>query len=90
MRAGQAPKVSRSMDSHLDLLERRRAERAGDRETRHFGSLTLTRYPTGRLEVVFPDGYREPDLSKRPAQDVYRLMDILPELRDGLVWAGWY
>ena len=90
MRAGMAPEVSRSLDSHLDLLERRRAERAGDCVTRQFGGVTLTRYPTGRLEVVFPDGFRDPDLSKRPASDVYRLMDMLPELREGLVWAGWY
>lgn len=90
MRAGHAPEVSRSMASHLDLLERRRAERAGDCDTRQFGRLTLTRYPTGKLEVTFPDGHRDPDLSKRQAQDVYRLMDMLPELKDALVWAGWF
>jgi hypothetical protein len=90
MRAGEAPQVSRSMDSHLDLLERRRAERSGDHESRQFGGLTVTRYPTGRLEVVFPDGFRDPDLSKRPAAEIYRLMDMLPELKDALVWAGWY
>ena len=90
MRAGMAPEVSRSLDSHLDLLKRRRAERAGDYVTRQFGGVTLTRYPTGRLEVVFPDGFRDPDLAKRPAADVYRLMDMLPELKDDLIWAGWY
>lgn len=90
MRAGMAPEVSRSLNSHLDLLERRRAERAGDCEVRQFGGLTVTRYPTGRLEVVFPDGHREHDLAKTDPPHVYRLMNMLPELKDALVWAGWY
>jgi len=85
-----APEVSRSLDSHLDLLARRRAERAGDCVTRQFGELTLTRYPTGRLEVLFPDGYREHDLAKTEPAHVHNLMEMLPELKEGLVWAGWY
>jgi hypothetical protein len=90
MRAGIAPATTRSVDSHLDRLERQRAERNGDRETREFGSITVTRWPTGRLEVLFPDGYREHDLSKQSGQHVHRLMGMVPELRDALVWAGWY
>lgn len=90
MKAGLAPKVMRNKDSHLDLLERQRAERGGDCDTRQFGSLTVTRWPTGRLEVLFPDGFHEPDLAKTDRRHVYRLMDTLPELKDALIWAGWY
>ncbi len=90
MKAGLAPKVMRTKDSHLDLLDRQRAEREGDGDTREFGSLTVIRWPTGRLEVLFPDGYRELDLAKADPRRVYRLMDMLPELRDALIWAGWY
>ena len=90
MRAGLAPKVMRNKDSHLDLLERQRAERKGECDTRQFGSLAVTRWPTGRLEVLFPDGFREPDLVKTDPKHVHSLMDTLPELRDALIWAGWY
>lgn len=90
MRAGIAPKVMRNKDSHLDLLERQRAERDGECDTRQFGSLAVTRWPTGRLEVLFPDGFREPDLVKTDPKHVHSLMDTLPELRDALIWAGWY
>ena len=90
MKAGLAPKVMRNKDSHLDLLERQRAEREGNCDRREFGSLTVTRWPTGRLEVLFPDGYREHDLAKTDPRHIYHLMDMLPELKDALVWAGWY
>lgn len=90
MRAGLAPKVMRSKDSHLDLLARQRAEREGECDTRQFGSVTVTRWPTGRLEVLYPDGYREHDLSKCDPRHVWKLMDMLPELKDALIWAGWY
>jgi hypothetical protein len=90
MKAGIAPIVTRTMDSHLDLLERQRAEREGHCQTRTFGTITVTRWPTGRLEVLFPDGYREHDLAGRGGKHVHRLMDMLPELRDALVWAGWF
>ena len=90
MKAGLSPKVMRSKDSHLDLLERKRAEREGQCEIREFGALSVTRWPTGRLEVVFPDGHREPDLAKTDPRHVYRLLDMLPELKDALIWAGWY
>jgi hypothetical protein len=90
MKAGLAPKVMRNKDSHLDLLERQRAEREGECDTREFGRLTVTRWPTGRLEVVFPDGHHERDLATRRPEDVYRAMDRWPELKDALIWAGWY
>lgn len=90
IKAGLAPIVTRSRDGHLDLLERQRSERQGDCETRSFGTITVTSWPTGRLEVLFPDGHREPDLGARGGQHVHRLMDMLPELRDALIWAGWF
>lgn len=90
MKAGLAPKVMRNKDSHLDLLERQKAEREGECQQRQFGSLTVTRWPTGRLEVLFPDGHRETDLAATGGRHVYKLMDMLPELKDALIWAGWY
>ena len=48
MRAGIAPKVMRSKDGHLDLLERKKREREGECVTREFGAITVTRWPTGR------------------------------------------
>lgn len=74
----------------MDVLERQRAEREGQCETRTFGTVTVTRWPTGRLELLFPDGYREHDLSKRQGREVHNLMELLPELKDALIWAGWY
>ena len=90
MRAGLPPKVMRNRDSHLDLLERQRRERDGECIVRQFGTIEVTRWPTGRLEVLFPDGYRNTDLAKTNPRHVYRLMDMLPELKDALIWAGWY
>lgn len=90
MKAGLAPRVMRNKDSHLDLLDRQRSEREGECQMREFGSLTVTRWPTGRLEVLFPDGHRELDLAKTGGPHVHRLIEMLPELRDALVWAGWY
>ena len=90
MKAGLAPKVIRNKDSHLDLLARQRAEREGECDIRAFGTITVTRWPTGRLEVLFSDGFREHDLAKTDPRHVYQLMDTLPELKDALIWAGWY
>jgi hypothetical protein len=90
MKAGLAPKVMRSKDSHLDLLARQRAEREGECDRRQFGSITVTRWPTGRLEVVLPDGHREHDLAKVDPRKVWNAMENLPELKDALIWAGWY
>jgi len=90
MKAGLSPHVSRSLDSHLDLLARQKAEKDGEFIAAEFGQLKLKRFPTGRLEVTFPDGFVDPDLSKRESHDVWRLMEMLPELREALVWAGWF
>lgn len=90
IKAGVSPIKSRSLDSHLDLLERQRAERRGEHIAATFGSLSAKRYPLGRLEVTFPDGFVEPDLNKTDPQHVERLSELLPELRDVLVWAGWF
>lgn len=90
MKAGLSPVVFRNMDSHLDLLARTKAERADEFVAAQFGQLSVKRYPTGRLEVTFPDGHCEPDLSKCESSHVQRLMQMLPELNDALVWAGWY
>lgn len=90
IRAGIAPVVRRSRDSHLDLLARQRAEREGDCLEKKFGQVVVRRFPTGRLEVKFPDGHVEPDLSKTGGQHVWRLMDMLPEMKDALIWAGWF
>jgi hypothetical protein len=78
------------LDSHLDVLARQRAEKNGEHEERQFGEVTVRRFPTGRLEVTYPDGFVEPDLSKQSGRHVHRLMDLLPELKDALVWAGWF
>jgi hypothetical protein len=90
MKAGIAPHKKRSKDSHLDLLARRKAERNGEYKERQFGRITVKEWPTGRLEVTFPDGFVEPDLAKTGGENVWRLIDMLPELKDALVWAGWF
>lgn len=90
MKAGISPVVSRTRDSHLDLLARTKAEREDEYIAAQFGQLSVKRYPMGRLEVTFPDGYCEPDLSKCDAPHIQRLIEMLPELKDVLVWAGWY
>jgi hypothetical protein len=90
MRARLTPKVMRSNDSHLDLLERKRREREGECQVRDFGRVTVTLWPTGRLEVVLPDGHREHDLAKVEPCKVWNAMENLPELREALIWAGWY
>lgn len=78
------------MDGYLDLRERQRAEDKGEHDIKTFGGITVKRYPAGRLEVIFPDGYIEPDLTTRSGENVWRLMDTLPELKDALIWAGWF
>lgn len=90
IKAGLAPQVQHSKAGYLDLLERQKAEQKGDCVTQTFGGLTVTRWPTGRLEVLFPDGHLEPDLSKQDGKYVHRLMDALPDLKDALIWAGWF
>ncbi|TPE62311.1 hypothetical protein FJQ54_07250 [Sandaracinobacter neustonicus] len=90
MRAGLSPHKLRSRDSQLDVLSRQRREKAGEFLERTFGSVTVKLFPSGRLEVHYPDGYVEPDLGKVDGRRVWELMDMLPELRDALIWARWF
>lgn len=90
MKAGLSPKVTQSRDGYLDMLDRQRRERNDEFITKEFGRITLKRYPTGRLEVLYPDGYIERDLNKVSGRDIWRLVEILPELKDALAWAGWF
>lgn len=90
MKAGLSPHVTRSKDGHLDLLERKRRERDGEYLEREFGNITVRQWPTGRLEVIFPDGHCEPDLAKTGGRHVEHLMEMLPELKDALIWANWF
>lgn len=90
MKAGLSPHKKRSMDSHLDLLARQKAEKEGEHIAGTFGCVSAKRWPTGRLEITFPDGFVEPDLNKRDGKDVWRLMEMLPEMKDVLIWAGWF
>lgn len=90
MKAGIAPVVQRSLDSHLDLLERQKRASNGEHQVREFGSLTAKRWPTGRLEIHFPNGQYETDLSKRTGPEVYNAMERFPDLKDALTWAGWF
>ena len=89
MRAGLAPKVQRSKDSHLDLVERKRADREGDYLERSFGDLTARRSPLGRLEVTFPDGFRQADMSKLSYREMVNAICEYPALKDALTWANW-
>ncbi len=90
MKAGISPVTNRSLDGHLDLLERQKRERRGEFEERTFGQITVRVTPTGKLQVTYPDGYVEPDLNKVKATRVWEIAEMLPELRDALKWAGWY
>lgn len=89
IKAGVAPIVKRSLDSHLDLLERQKAERNDEYEARTFGSMSARRWPTGKLEITFPDGEIEADLNKRTGQEVWNAAERFPDLKDILNWAGW-
>lgn len=90
MKAELAPHVQQSRDGYLDRLERERAEKKGEHVVRQFGEITIKRFPMGRLEVTYPGGFVEHDLNKVSGQDVWRLMELLPDLKDALVWAGWF
>jgi hypothetical protein len=89
MKAGVAPKAERSKDGHLDLLERKRAEREGEHLERSFGGLVAKRWPLGRLEVVFPDGYHQHDLRTLKDFELLNAIDEFPMLADAMEWAGW-
>jgi hypothetical protein len=89
MKAGLSPQVSRSNDGHLDVLERKRAERNGEHLSREFDGLIAKRWPTGRLEITFPDGYHEADMSRLNYHGLKQAIGEFPMLVPALEWAGW-
>jgi hypothetical protein len=89
IKAKLAPIVGRSKDSHLDLLKRQKAERDDEHDARQFGDISAKRWPTGKLEVTFPDGHVEPDMNKLPFNECMYALEMYPGLRDVLRWAGW-
>ena len=89
MKAGIAPTVGCSKDSHLDLLERKRAAKRGEYVEREFDGLVAKRWPTGRLEVTLPDGEHDHDLNDRSMTEIMNAITHYPQLRDVLRWAGW-
>ena len=96
MQAGISPPAKRSLGGHRDALARQKRERGGENVRRTWpthippGKLAVTLWPTGKTDVLFPDGHHEPDLGKLSGRDVQRLCGILPELREALAWAGWW
>lgn len=89
IKAGLPPQVSRTQNSHLDLLKRNRAERNGQHLSRTFDGLVAKQWPTGRLEITFPDGYHEPDFAKLNYHGVKDAIRQFPMLVSALKWAGW-
>ena len=89
MKAGLAPIVSRSKDGHVDLVKRQKADREDEFNTRQFGDFSAKLWPMGRLEVTFPDGYVEPDMTKLSWRACMNALEMYPGLRDVLRWAGW-
>lgn len=89
IKAGLAPVVQRNLDSHLDRLARLKAEREDDVTVRQFGDISARWWPTGKLEVTFPDGYVEPDFGKLSWHQCMNALTMYPGLRDVLRWAGW-
>jgi hypothetical protein len=89
IRAGLAPVAQRSNASHLDLIERKKAERNGEYVTRQFGSMTVRSWPLGRLDLVLPDGREVANFEKLTWQECKRAVDMFPDLKDALRWAGW-
>lgn len=90
MKAGVPIIKSRNRDSHLDLLARRKREKHGEFDAAQFGSLIARRFPTGRLEITFPDGHVETAVDKASPEYVQRMIELLPEMNDVLRWARWY
>lgn len=89
MKAGLAPVVSRNKDSIFDMQKREQAARNGVFEERIFSGLVAKCWPTGRLEVTFPDGYYEPDMSKLDYNGIKLAIADFPQLALALAWAGW-
>lgn len=89
MKASLPPIAHRSRDSHIDLLDRQRRERADEHTTYEVAGITAKRWPTGKLEISFPHGHTEPDFSKLDWQTCMDALGMYPDLRDVLRWAGW-
>jgi hypothetical protein len=89
IKAGLAPIVRRSKDGDLDLFQRKKADREDEFRARQFGDFNAKLWPLGRLEVAFPDGYVEPDMTKLNWQACMNALEMYPGLRDVLRWAGW-
>jgi hypothetical protein len=89
MKAGLAPVVQRSRASYLDRAARLAAERRDEFSARQFGDLQARSWPTGRLEVSFPNGHVEPDFSKLSWNECMNAIEMFPHLRDVFRWAGW-
>ena len=89
IKAKLAPIVSRSKESHLDLLQRQKADREDEFSVRQFGDISAKVWPLGRLEVTFPDGYVEPDMTKLSWRACINALEMYPGLRDVMRWAGW-
>jgi hypothetical protein len=89
IKAGVSPVVKRSLDSHLDLLERKTAERAGEFIGREFDGVIAKLWPTGRLEITLPDGEHDIDINKRSMLEITNAISHYPQLGDALRWAGW-
>lgn len=89
IKAKLAPIVNRSKESHLDLVQREKADRNDEYDARDFGEISAKVWPMGRLEVTFADGYIEPDFSKLSWDECINAANMHPELRDVFRWAGW-
>ena len=89
MKAGLAPKKMRSKDGHRDQLERQRAEREGEFLERRFGDLVARRWPLGRLEITFPDGWHEADLANLKERELINAISEFAALKEAMEWAGW-
>jgi hypothetical protein len=85
-----APVAARSRAGYLDMLHRKRRERAGDCATFSVGRFSAWQYPTGRLAVQALDVHIDTtDLNKLPGPTIVSLCHRFPELRAVLGWAGW-
>ena len=89
IKAGGSPITTRSLSSHLDLLQRAKAERRGEYAEKLFEGLTARQLPTGTLAITFPDGHYESDLGKLSHVEMTNALAEFPMLRDAMRWAGW-
>ncbi|MBA4747747.1 MAG: hypothetical protein H2056_03425 [Sphingopyxis sp.] len=90
MKAGLSPVKKQSRDGYLDTVERARRETAGEHDERVFDGLTARWWPTGRLEVIFPDGHHEHNLIALNHSELENARAEFPMLDQALRWAGWF